>query len=59
MAHKSLGRKPSDNAALNVRLARSVLGLWTMVADCGQRGLLGRNGTLLGHDIHPSMTGRR
>jgi hypothetical protein len=57
---------PSDNTAwdvartaLNARLARSILGLWTMIAVCGQRGLLGRNGALLGHDIHPSMTGRR
>lgn len=57
---------PSDNAswdaaraALNARLARSILELWTTIAACGQSGLLGRNGALFGHNIHPKMTGRR
>lgn len=57
---------PSDNAswdaaraALNARLARSILELWTTIAACGQSGLLGRNGALFGHEIHPKMTGRR
>lgn len=44
--------------ALNARLAKSVLGVWTMVAVCGRNGLLGRNGTLFGHELHPGMTGR-